>query len=544
MLTRATRLFHTVRYLKPVQIYGRALKALRRVHPRTGLAPGLRIPASVWSLPPWRPPSLIDRTRFRFLNVEHELSAPTDWDNPDWPLLWRYNLHYFDDLDAIGAANRQAWHEALIDRWITENPAPTGPGWEPYCLSLRIVNWCRHAWSGRPLSDETVQSLAVQVRALVDQIEIHLLGNHLWANAKALIFAGLFFEGEEANRWLHLGLKHLVPQLHEQILADGAHFELSPMYHAIIAADVLDLIAANRVMPGVLPIRLTDSLSEVAGRMVAWAEMMSHPDGDISFFNDAAFGIAPRASDLAAQLAALKLARTRLGRLPVWKSENAGYVRAEVKDAVLFVDLAKVGPDYLPGHAHADTLSCELSLFGSRFLVNTGTSIYESSPDRYWERSTTAHNTVVVDGHDSSEVWSSFRVARRASPRDLHASHDSGSVVLAGSHNGYHRLPGRVTHRRHWSLKSSSLEIIDRLDGSWTSAEAIWLLHPATKIRAVSGDRIECVLGGHSVRLELEGGDAVVEEAYWAPEFGRRLPTMRIRCDFTSDQLKSHWLWI
>lgn len=543
MLTRAARLFHTVRYLRPVQIYGRASKALRRLRPRTGPAPALRTPANVWSLPAWRPPLMINETRFRFLNIEHELSAPADWNNPDWPLLWLYNLHYFDDLDAMGAEGRQAWHDALIARWIAENPAPHGSGWAPYCLSLRIVNWCRYAWSGRSLGDEAVQSLAVQVRALVDQIEVHLLGNHLWANAKALVFAGLFFDGEEADQWLQLGLKHLLPQLREQVLDDGAHFELSPMYHAIITADVLDLMAADRVMPGILPTALTEELSSVAGLMLAWAERMSHPDGEISFFNDAAFGIAPRASVLAAQALALNHPAPSPNPLPVWRSESAGYVRAEAGPAVLFADVARVGPDYLPGHAHADTLSCELSLFGGRLLVNTGTSTYESGPGRLRERGTGAHNTVVVDGCDSSEVWSSFRVARRARPFELSVSQVSETMELAASHTGFQRLPGRVTHRRSWSLSPTSLCVIDNLNGRWTSAEAMWLLHPEAEIRSASSQVIECVLQGQAVRLELEGGDAVVEEAYWAPEFGLRLPTRRIRCRFRDGPLTSLWLW-
>ena len=37
-------------------------------------------------------------------------------------------------------------------------------------------------------------------------------------------------------------------------------------------------------------------------------------------------------------------------------------------------DVAPLGPDYLPGHGHADTLSFELSLFGHRFITNSGTS--------------------------------------------------------------------------------------------------------------------------------------------------------------------------
>ncbi len=66
------------------------------------------------------------------------------------------------------------------------------------------------------------------------------------ANAKALVFAGLWFEGPEADRWLETGLSIYARELPEQILDDGAHFELSPMYHAIILEDLLDLINVGR----------------------------------------------------------------------------------------------------------------------------------------------------------------------------------------------------------------------------------------------------------------------------------------------------------
>ena len=50
---------------------------------------------------------------------------------PALPKLWRYNLHYFDDLDAENSSARRSWHEALTRRWIHENPPATGAGWEP-----------------------------------------------------------------------------------------------------------------------------------------------------------------------------------------------------------------------------------------------------------------------------------------------------------------------------------------------------------------------------------------------------------------------------
>ena len=53
--------------------------------------------------------------------------------------------------------------------------------------------------------------------------------------------------------------------------------------------------------------------------------------------------------------------------------QPSGYVRIDAPDTSAFIDVAPIGPDYLPGHAHADTLSFEFSAFGQRVFVNSGT---------------------------------------------------------------------------------------------------------------------------------------------------------------------------
>jgi uncharacterized heparinase superfamily protein len=174
---------------------------------------------------------MLSPTTFRFIGHEGSLDGPADWNNPAHAKLWLYNLHYFDDLRAGGSEQRTEWHRDLIERWRRENPPAAGSGWEPYPLSLRIVNWIAWALADHPLDEATLQSLAVQVRHLRATLEFHLLGNHLFANAKALVFAGCFFSGLEADRWLKSGLDLLDGELREQILDDGGHFELSPMYH-------------------------------------------------------------------------------------------------------------------------------------------------------------------------------------------------------------------------------------------------------------------------------------------------------------------------
>src|SRR5258708_27434423 len=138
----------------------------------------------------------------------------------------------------------------------------------------------------------------------------------------------------------------------------------------------------------------------------------------------------------------------------------------------MIADVGEIGPDHLPGHAHADTLSFEVSVRGEGVLVNAGTSTYEVSAGRQRQRGTAAHNTVVVDGVDSSEVWSSFRVARRARPLAVSWGRDGAALWLSAGHEGYRRLPGKVIHRRHWRLDPQGLVVEDVLEGQYTSAEA------------------------------------------------------------------------
>ena len=129
---------------------------------------------------------MVSSTRLRFLNTEHEILKSADWNSFEISKLWLYNLHYFDDLNAEGGASRAEWHRDLIARWIAENPPGFGNGWEPYPLSLRIINWIKWALSGHALDKAARNSLAVQTRFLAQRLEHHLLGNHLFANAKAL----------------------------------------------------------------------------------------------------------------------------------------------------------------------------------------------------------------------------------------------------------------------------------------------------------------------------------------------------------------------
>ncbi|MDN5849336.1 MAG: heparinase II/III family protein [Nitrococcus sp.] len=463
--------------------------------------------------------------RFRFLNHEADLESAMVWTDSKCDKLWLYNLHYFDDLNAVEAEKRTHWHRELIERWIEENEAGRGVGWEPYPSSLRIVNWTKWVLAGNLLPGSASQSLAVQTRWLSKRLEHHLPGNHLFANAKALVFAGLLFEGGEAEQWFSLGLKLLGRELPEQVLPDGGNFELSPMYHHVVLEDVMDVINVVRVYGQMEP----PEWAKATERMLDWAIAMVHPDGDISFFNDAALGVAPTLSELCAYAVRLGIRVPKfVDDRPVVLLPHSGYVRLQRDHVVAFFDVGKVGPDYLPGHAHADTLSVEVSVGTQRVLVNSGTSIYGTGAERQRQRGTAAHSTIRIDREDSSEVWAGFRVARRAYVHDVEI--DPAGAAVSAWHDGYLRLCGKPKHGRTVCLRRRELEIRDSITSKHNHLiEGTWHLHPAVEVVDMESSETSCrvllrILDRgveRSLVMTIEGADHVaVEAGTYHPEFG------------------------
>jgi uncharacterized heparinase superfamily protein len=325
------------------------------------------------------------------------------------------------------------------------------------------------------------------------------------------------------------------------VLADGGHFERSTMYHALVLEDLLDVVNVAHAYGDTVP----DAWLDAIARMRRWAAAMTHPDGGIAFFNDAAFGIAPERAALEAYAARLGLRAEAEDGAPLVVLEASGYLRARANGAVLFCDCAPVGPSYMPGHAHADTLSFELSLNGSRLFVNSGTSEYGLGAERERQRGTPAHNTVVVDAQNSSEVWAGFRVARRARARLHSASTAADAMVLIdASHDGYRRLPGKNEHRRVWALGGSALRIDDTVSGRHASAVARFHLHPSVAVRVESDGSVAVGVSGLTVRMRFEGAARVdVEHTTWHPRFGVDEVNRCVAALFAQSALTTHVTW-
>tara|TARA_R110000751_G_scaffold68236_2_gene138901 strand:+ start:12745 stop:14370 length:1626 start_codon:yes stop_codon:yes gene_type:complete len=533
-MNKFNNLYHTVKHLKPIQLINRFQRKF--IKPNVRICPTLLIRKvnAPWLAIELLNSSYIEGEAFCFLNHKSDI---LNWNDKQQEKLWLYNLHYFDDLNAKGAKQRVAIHCSIIHRWIAENPPLQGNGWEPYPQSLRIVNWVKWFLSDNLVELGWQKSLWQQAAILEQCLEYHLLGNHLFANAKALVFAGIYFEGDDATRWLNKGLSILDKELVEQILDDGGNFELSPMYHNIILADMLDLInLSNTYKHSALQSRVNE-WKEISTRMLSWMATMTHANGDIAFFNDSAIGIAPTSERLNhyAKKLALRITKNVMAKITYLK--DTGYIKLVINRQSAILDVANVGPDYIPGHAHADTLSFEWTYGEQRVFVNSGTSTYGLCEERLRQRKTESHNTVMVDEKDSSEVWSSFRVAKRAYVTKPIIKNDVDSISVECSHNGYLRLPGKVTHTRKWLMKEDDFTVSDALQGKFNTATAFYHLHPDVKVIKV--DSLTKLILPDNVELEVSvtGGELIIKDSTWHPEFGISIANQKLVLSFNQSEV-------
>lgn len=518
-LRQIPQIWHTVKYLKPAQVFNRVLRRVSTLRPLPVTdRVNVRRQTGVWAENVTRPESLLEKDTFCFINQTQILPNASDWNKSEIPKLWLYNLHYHDGLHSTGT--RATVKRRLLERWIKENPFSFGNGWEPYPTSLRIVNWIKWLLEENKPVDGMRTSLAQQAHALSVSIEYHLLGNHLFANAKALFFAGCFFEGPEAEKWLALGQKILATEIPEQFLGDGGHFELSSTYHATLTEDLLDIINISQAYG----IEIDHMVQNTAVQALSWLAVMTRPDGLPPLFNDAAYGVSPTLAQLTAYGKRIGIKPEQNISEPLIDLPESGYFRFEGADYSFWGDAGQIGPDYIPGHAHCDMLSFELFAHGIPIVVDTGTSTYEVGERRHVERSTAAHNTVQLGNREQSEIWSAFRVARRAKI----IKREAGSTSMVANYQMYGKP--NATHERHFEFSEKAIRLYDRLDGKLSNfrAAARFHCHPDVQPKLENN----CVILG-GLRFHFKNANRISLVAYnYAPKFNKLLPAKCIEVEF------------
>lgn len=422
--------YHTVKHLKFRQVYYYIFYWIKRKWLRKVLVDASKdvsgTPFVILPRPVIKGIDISEDNSFSFLNevVAFGSVYEINWNHDANGKLWAYNLNYFEFLHLKKLS--VSYRLALLHDYYSKRKLLTH-GVEPYCISLRNVNIIFFMVENHIKEPKFDSLLWTHYKLLQNNLEYHLGANHLLENACSLVIGGIYFEDQSLYT---RGSVLLQNELNEQFFQDGGHYERSPMYHAILLVkllDVLNVLIHNSRFED--QEKLVCEIRNVTARMLGWIIQMS-VNGIIPAFHDSTNIQKFKIVDILQYSERLHV----LSKMVSLQDSN--YRRYDVDYFCIIVDVGSAFPSYQPGHYHAGIFSFVLFSGHKPLIVDPGVSTYKNNTRRHLERSTSMHNTVVVNGVNQSEVWSSFRVARRANVNIDSESKDG----LSAFHTGYRRL--------------------------------------------------------------------------------------------------------
>jgi hypothetical protein len=188
-------------------------------------------------------------------------------------------------------------------------------------------------------------------------------------------------------------------------------------------------------------------------------------------------------------------------------------------------------------------LSIVFRLGPEEVFCDSGSRCYTRSAElRNLDRSTGAHNTLVVDGADQNMVPSDpgllFQCGNEAVVSRI-ALWEGGEMAVRASHRGYSRIG--VEHHRTVQLSQGSLLILDELSGTEKHLlELRYILGPEWRVSSemMTAETVRCAIAGPrrlSLQCEAESPLAlIILPAQISREYGTELPASCIRIQTTA----------
>ena len=403
-----------------------------------------------------------------------------------------------------------------LDSWLNQNPYGVGMNWRSGLeLGIRLINW---VWALDLIKESKVINGPLQNKIL-DSISRHIweidrkysrgssINNHLIGEAAGVFVAASYFTNlRNSSRWRARSRAILNREILNQTFPDGGNKEQAIGYHLFVLQFFIVAGIAARASGKDFPesywSRLEKKFEFIGALSEGGEELPTFGDGDDGYVLDIGNDSLSVREWLAVGAALFERSdfkawaggyaepvewllgtqgRKTFKSIPAQQNKTStskafkdsgyyllqhGELDSPDRISVVF-DCGPLGMGALAAHGHADALSFTLRAFGRDILVDPGTYDYFSYPEwRKYFRSTRAHNTVVIDGRDQSEMLGLFLWGQRARAECLSwQPSDVGGKVI-GKHDGYTHLGDPVTHKRMLDLDVKELVIRDDIIAS------------------------------------------------------------------------------
>ena len=432
--------------------------------------------------------------------------------SPDF-LAEFHGFAWLADLATLGGAEAREIGRAAIATWIADNATWHDVSWRCEILAARLVAWVTQFESffvsggEDPLRDAVLASLARQARHLARVAAWEETGAARLHALKGLILAGIALGSGE--RRVGRAIDLLARELPLQVQPDGGHVERSPAVQLTVLRDLVDVRTALRSAHIVVP----DALQMAIDRMAPMLRLFRHGDGRLAQFNDT--------SEEYGALADLLLTRSEVRARPPVSAPHSGFQRLQGGKTIVIADTGAPPPPSLDRHAHAGTLSFEMSVGRERLIVNCG-AYSGTNPDwRRAARNTAAHSTLIVADTNSAELRDDLTLGHRPAVDTAERAEAEGSQWIAAAHDGYAAQFG-LRHARQLFLAADGEDLRgeDNLTGAGSAEAAFAIrfhLHPTVQVSLIQ-DGTAALLrlaGGTGFRLRAQGAQMSLAESVY-----------------------------
>lgn len=501
-------------------------------------------------------------------------------------IVWELNRHqHFFTLGVAfwltGDERYSAAFASQLESWMEQNPPGMGINWSSSLeVSFRAMSWI---WAFHFFRNSDHFTPAIFKNALKHlyhhgrHIEQYLSkyyspNTHLTGEALGLYYLGTQLPFlERSKHWRKLGEEILFAEVSKQVLPDGVYFEQSTWYQRY-TVDMYAQFVILRTLSGE-PYYNAGTADVENGLQAALDVLMTitQPDGRTPVIGDDDGGrmlplTTSEPDDFRGSLAVgavlfdrgdHKTIADRVSQEVFWLKGPEGveaYKELEAVEPVfesvdlaiggysvmrdgwsdtdncLIVDCGEVG-SLAGGHGHADALAIEVAMHGRELLVDSGTYTYHETRElRDYFRSSTAHNTLVIDGLSSSEPGSTFSWRSRAEVQKREWIAEDRFDFFEGSHSGYERLISPATHTRSILFLKNDYWIMRDLVETEGEHEYSLNFHFGRDVKTAIGEDGNSV-GGDDHRIYTFGDNGAWEqkESWISNNHGNRMnaPFMR-----------------
>jgi len=480
------------------------------VRPPADLA--LRLPVR-WPGDPKRGEELL-AGEFRFAGLSLREPAPI-WSPPEATPEFLAELHSFSwlaDLAAAASDEARRAGAAFIGHWLGSEGKRWRPlSWRADILGARLVAWIAYidefapAGSDPELRHAMLEGLARQLRHLGRVASTEVAGAARFAALKGLVMGYFALGGGEAQ--IGRALEKLGQEMLAQIYPDGGTVERSPMKQLAILRDLVDIRTVLRAAGRPVPDELQSMIDGAAGML----RLFRHGDGRLAHFNGT--------SEEFGGFVDLVLSRSESRTRAPTNAPQTGFQRLQAGKTLVLVDTGAPPPPPFDTHAHAGTLSLEVSFGKERLIVNCGSYRGPSPLWRAAARSSAAHSTLVVADTNSAEILDNGSLGQRPAITSLGRSEEAGDQWIAVSHDGYVARFGLVHSRQIFlSADGDDLRGEDRLAGPPGENFVIrFHLHPAVQVQLIQDGSAALLrlASGTGWRLRAQGAQLSLAESIY-----------------------------